>query len=148
VKSVLLAIAIGCLSNGANASPYIEQCSAVLSQQWHDAIAKHPIDPSKHVPVVVVYVPRTLPENSVRDALRGLATAFPSFKEAPGSGILIGCCSFPISGSISFEDLAKLSATNFAPLCAVGVASVQVRMEDRDTFGAGIGAAPYFWISY
>ena len=148
MRAILLAIAIGSLSSGAGASPYIDQCSATLSREWHEAIAKHPIDPSKHTPVVLVFVPTTLPENSSRDALRGLAKAFPSFKEAADSGVLLGCCSYPIFGSISYGDLAKLTAAKFVPLCAVGVTSVQVRLEYRDKLEAGIGAAPYFWISY
>jgi hypothetical protein len=141
-----MAIAVGSLSNSANASPYVDQCSAMLSQKWHDAIEKHPIDPSKHIPIVLVFVPQSLPESSTRDALHGLAKAFPSFKEAPGSGIMLGCCSWPIFGSISYEDLAELTAANFVPLCAVGVSSVQVRMEYRDKSAAG--GAPYFWIAY
>jgi hypothetical protein len=141
-----MAIAIGSLSSSANASSYVDECSAMLSQEWHDAIGKHPIDPSKHIPIVLVFVPQSLPESSTRDAVRGLEKAFPSFEEAPGSGIMLGCCSWPIFGSISYEDLAKLTAANFVPLCEVGISSVQLRMEYRDRLEAG--GAPYFWIAY
>jgi hypothetical protein len=146
VKALLMAVAAGALSSGASASSYVDECSAMLSQKWHDAIENHPIDPAKHIPIVLVFVPQSLPEKSSTDALRGLAKAFPSFKEAPGSRIMLGCCSWPIFGSISYEDLAKLTAANFVPLCAVGVSSVQVRMEYRDKSEAG--GAPYFWIAY
>lgn len=84
--------------------------------------------------------------------MRDLTRSFPSFKETSGSGILTGCCSFSIFGSISFDDLAKLSSANFVPLCKAGDHArstlVQVRIEYREQYERGIGAAPYFWISY
>ncbi len=99
----------------------------------------------------MIDVPLKGPPSQYQDAIRELTHAFPSFKEGPGSGILLGCCAFPVFGSISFDDLARLRSTDFVALCDIGYrslsTSVQVRMEYRSQYEAGVGAAPYFWIS-
>jgi hypothetical protein len=58
----------------------------------------------------------------------------------------------PVFGSISFNDMTSLANSKFARLCEVGIRSlsthVQMRMEYRDSYERGVGAEPYFWISY
>ena len=150
----LIAVGACLLSVGfpADASSEVDACRPALSAQWRDAIVTHPLEPSKHIPIVLINVPRVGPPTQYQEAIRDLMHAFPSFKESADSGILIGCCGFPVFGSISFDDLAKLSAARFAPLCDAGRRSlstmVQVRMEYRATYEQGVGAAPYFWISH
>ena len=132
------------------ASSIVEDCGAALSAQWKGAEAAHPIDPAKHVPVITLI---NVPEIRYQDAVRDLTHEFRTFKESPGSGIVAGaCCGFPLYGSISFDELVNLPKKGFIPLCEVGLRSgakmVQVRMEYREPYEKGGGAAPYFWISH
>jgi hypothetical protein len=154
VRLALLAAGASLFAIGpaADAAPDVDACRDAMTAQWREATAVHPIDSSRHIPVVLINVPTNGPPSRYRDAIRDLKHAFLSFKESPGSGILTGCCAVPVFGSISFDELTKLSTARFAPLCEVGDRSfstfVQVRMEFREPYERGIGAAPYFWISY
>jgi hypothetical protein len=149
---IAIAASFVAFATATEASPDMGACSVAMTARWRNATAAHPIDPLKHVPVVLLNVPRTGPQTRYQEAIAALTRTFRSFKEGAGSGVLTGCCALPVFGSISFDDLSRLSSTKFAPLCGVGRRNlstvVQVRMEYREQYEQGVGAAPYFWISF
>ena len=150
MRVLLLASFLGSQSLSASDSAHVDRCSDALSAQWRTAIAGHAVDASKHVPVLQIMVPQSATKTLYDDVIRDLSRAFPSFRLNPGSGIMMGCCSWPIYGAISFDDLARLSAANFTPLCEIGKAAtnVGVRIEYREPYEAGVGTDAYFRISY
>jgi hypothetical protein len=134
----------------AGGSSYVAKCSAFLTETWRQEEAVHPIDRSAHIPVVLIDVPlHGLPGRYDRP-IAALKETFPSFEEGPASGILTGCCAMPTWGSISFEDLNKLSEAAFVPLCALARRSrstvAMVRMEYRVPYAKGEEGDPYFYI--
>jgi hypothetical protein len=133
----------------ARGSAYVADCSASLTDRWRQAEASHPIDRSVHIPIVLINVPLGSQRRYER-ASTALTRAFPSFREAIASRILLGCCAMPVWGSISFDDLDRLSAANFVPLCAVarrnGSTAASVRIDPRATYGKGEDVEAYFFV--
>jgi hypothetical protein len=132
------------------AGKFTAPCSEFLSRTWPAYLATHPLDPAKHVVVVSVDDP-TSRANYKRyaRAIAALKREFPSFREATTSGLLLGCCAVPIYGSISAEDLHKLVAAKFRPLCEIGrhfsSEGVGIRAEYRDLYERHEQADAYFF---
>ena len=139
------------LSVPAHAS-HDSECSASLTSQWRDQVAAHPVDPSRNVFVLSIDTPlRSTDEAGAENYERTIARlkqAFPSFEEGWGSGFLTGCCAMPVWGSISPDELARLSNARFAPLCAIArrsrSSSAGIRVEYREAYERRQGADAYF----
>jgi hypothetical protein len=139
----------GVASPVSASSGYIQRCSRFLSDHWRRDTAVHAVDSSLHLPVVLINVPVHGRNERYPKAIGTLKAAFPSFEEARGSGILLGCCAIPVWGAISFEDLTRLKDTRFAALCAAARRSrstaASVRIEFRATYDTDGATDPYFF---
>jgi hypothetical protein len=127
---------------------YVGDCGASLAEQWRDKAAARPVSPLKHTIVISIDIPVGGPQKHYPQAIDRLKRAFPSFEEGVGSGILLGCCAIPVWGSVSFDELARLSKEQFVPLCEVGrrsrSTSVGLRVEYRDEYERHIQRDAYF----
>lgn len=133
----------------ARGSRYVTDCSAHLVDHWRQDVAAHPVDLARHIPVLSINVPIPGAKLRYRGAIAALKQAFPTFEEGQASGILAGCCAIPVWGSVSPEELTKLSEAQFVPLCMVARRSrstaAGVRMEFRETYLRGEGGEAYFF---